>query len=333
LLVKPKDRAALLSIQDEFAAMPNVSVALTGQTLRRVADQLASGGRLLKLIVTGVGLLTFLALLLAVYSTSLTQTREVAVMRVLGARRFELVGVVLIVTLVLIVSGTIGGLALGQLLGNAAQDVLRHEMGLHATVSVLSTATVGHAAFTAAILALVGIQPAAAAYRLQAAEALNELPGSGRSTRSQLRYSLRFFIPLAIFIIAQWMISQHSSEVKPTPLEPQSAALFKQLSRKHDAAQLVKLDGQKRTIEGYMYAIDDPYVVEDFYLVGLNPHLPRCPFCYRAPTKRERILVRSAGRQNDLTAGLVRVAGILRIELDAADPYQLELSAFEVVIP
>jgi hypothetical protein len=82
-----------------------------------------------------------------------------------------------------------------------------------------------------------------------------------------------------------------------------------------------------------MYALGDPYTVKDFYLVGLNPRLPRCPFCYRAPTRRERIRVHSGGRTFDVTPGLVRVTGSFRVTPRGDDPYHLDLEHLEVVLP
>ncbi len=80
-----------------------------------------------------------------------------------------------------------------------------------------------------------------------------------------------------------------------------------------------------------MYAVDEPFEAESFYLVGQNPRLAHCPFCYRAPTRTERILVRSPGKPREITPGPVRVTGVLRAEPGGADPLALDLETFEVL--
>jgi hypothetical protein len=83
---------------------------------------------------------------------------------------------------------------------------------------------------------------------------------------------------------------------------------------------------------GYMYAVGDPFEVERFYLVGQDPRLSHCPFCYRAPTRKERIAVLSPGKPRELVRGPVRIGGVLRVLPDGADPVALALDKFEVVV-
>ena len=334
LLISPTDDSALLSLQEELDALPGIQVALTGQTLRRIADQVATGGRLLQILVSGVVLITFLSLLLSVYGTTLAQAREMAIMRVLGARRVQVVGVMLGVTLAVIVCGSVLGLGVGHLLGQAAELTLRGQMGLEAHVSLLSPTVLVYLGIAASLLAVVGVQPALAAYTVQAAEALAELPGSGHTTNAWLRWSMRFLLPLAVFVWAQQAMMQHGAESVPVPLDPESQALFQELAvGDADGPHLQALDGQEITVQGYMYALGDPFTVHDFHLVALNPRLPRCPFCYRAPTRWERIHVQNEGSDLDLAPGLVRVSGTLHLDPAGDNPIWMAMEHFEVVIP
>jgi putative ABC transport system permease protein len=336
LLIRPADDMALLSLQEELDALPGLEVALTGQTLRRLSDQFAAGGQLIRVLVGGVILITILSLLLSVYGSSLAQARDIAVMRLLGASRARVIGVLLMVTMTVIVSGVLGGVALAEIVGNLSERLLREELGLEASVSIASSTALGYVAATTAVLSLVGLQPAVAAYRIEAADALAEVPGSGRASRSHMTWSLRFVLAGALFLGGLQVMGQHGAEIDPRPLEPESAATFQLLggwSSGEMPDSLKKLNSQDLSLEGYMYTLGDPFTVQDFYLVAINPRLPRCPFCYRSPTRRERVHVLSGGRSLDVCAGLVRVRGEMVVDPAAADPYSIVLDELEVVIP
>jgi len=336
ILIRPIDDAALLSLQEELDARPGVEVALTGQTLRRLSDQLSMGGQLLRALVAGVVLITFLSLLLAMYGSSLTQAREVGIMRVLGARRAQVVGVVVLVHALVIGAGLLGALGVGGLLIRSAEGLLRLQAGLEASVTLWTPTTVNYLVGTASILVLVAAQPALAAYGIQAADALADVPGSGRTTGTWLRWVLRIAAPLAVVAFLFQALNQHSMETESLPLEPESAAVYAALSRWTGSTvpeELPALDGQRMTIQGYMYTLGDPFTVEDFYLVGMNPRLPRCPFCYRAPTSRERIHVDTGGRTVDVIAGPVEISGVVHVDPLGDHPISMVMDGFEVVMP
>lgn len=336
LLVRPVNDAALLALQQELGDDPALGVALTGQTLRRVADQLSVGGRLLGLVIGGVIVLTLLSLLLSVYGTAVAQAREVAVLRVMGASRGQLVGIGTLSTAAVVLAGLGVGLAVAAALARRAEQLLRHDLGLDARVDVLGQAPLGALIVAALLLLAMGIQPSIAAYRLEAADALGRPAGSGHATRSYLRWSLRILLPLGVFLWAQNALVLHGSEPTSRPLEPRSAELFRALaqSKRGAAGELLQqADGTLVTLEGYMYSLGDPFVVQDFYLVAMDPRLPRCPFCYRAPTSRERIHVHTGGRSVEVSNTLVRVTGTLRLTGNDDDPAAVTLTKLEVVLP
>ncbi len=335
LLIRPVDDRALLDLQEELDG-PEVTVALTGLTLRRVTERLAGGGRLLEALVSGVVLITLLSLLIAVYGTSLAQTHDVAVMRVLGARRIQVVTVVAVVTLAVVAAGAVAGLAVGSSLCNAAERLLRNDLGLEATVTLLSPTSLTYLAVACGLLLAVGVQPAVAAYNLQAAEALSELPGAGRAATRQMRWGLRFVIPAIVLLWGFQIMSQHNAEASYQPVDPESAAVFQALSDagygKDDGA-LAALDGQQREQQGYMFALGDPFTAQEFYLVAIDPRMPQCPFCYRAPTRWERIQVVTDGREQDIYAGLVRIVGTFHADVAADEPLWIQLDGVDIVLP
>ncbi len=335
VLVRPVDDAALLALQEELDARDGVQVALTGQTLRRVSEQLASGGRLLRTLVGGVVAVTLLGLLLSLVATSLAQTRDVALLRVVGMGRWQVVAVVAATAAAVVGAGAAGGLVVGQLLCGMAEELLTSEMGLEASVSLLSRGPLTALAVASAVLVVVGAQPAVAAYSIHAAEALAEIPGSGRATRGYLAWVVRVAMPAVAVVFVLNSLSQHGAEGSSSPPDEASMAIYETLlavsyGQKIDEARA--LDGTRVSIQGYMVALGDPYTVDDFYLVVMDPRLPRCPFCYRSPGRFERIHVTGDGPW-DLIAGLVRVDGILRVDPDADAPAVLELTDLDIVLP
>ncbi len=79
-----------------------------------------------------------------------------------------------------------------------------------------------------------------------------------------------------------------------------------------------------------MYSVGEVFEVTDFHLVDQNSRLPRCPFCYRSPTRTERIQVRTGGRRFDFTQDLISTSGMLHQDDSGV---WMELESLEVVIP
>lgn len=332
LLIRPTDAAALLSLQEELA--PSYEVALTGQTFRRITDRLSVGNHIVGLLVGGIVLVTFLSLVLSTWSASLAQGREVAILRVMGASRGRVVAVILGVTSAVSLGGMVGGVGLGSLLSRWGQHLLTQDLGLDTRVTLLSPSTLAWLGGALAVLLLVGIQPALAAYHLQAAEALGDA-GAGRSTRSWFRWSLRLVLPLLVFAWAQYSMGRHTGEVPSVPLPSSSREVFQALSSSQPGDPpplLARMDGADVEIHGWIYALGDPYEVRDFFLVGMDPNLPRCPFCYRAPTRQERIQVRGGGRTFEAWPGQVKVRGRFHIQPEGDDPWGMDLEELEVVL-
>ncbi len=335
ILLRPVDDDALLSLQEEIQKDSSLELALTGQTLRRIGEQLAGGGHLLRMLVGGVVLVTFLSLLMSIYGSSLAQSREVAVLRVLGARRLQVLIIISLATLTVVLAGAGGAVLISSVLAGLAENVLRTEMGLDATVSLLTGRVPAYLGIGLVVMVITGAQPALAAYHLQAAEALTAPAGGGLASRSYLRWSMRFLVPLAIFLWAEQMMAQHGAEGFSRPLDAESSALFeahRTWTTGNPPDTLTALDGARVELEGFMYALGDPWEVQDFYLVALDPSLPRCPFCYRAPTRHERILVRSPETVHEVAPGLVRVEGWIRLLPDERDQLVIDLDGLEVVV-
>lgn len=333
VLVVPRDRQALLSLQEDYVRRGDVEVAATAQTLRRIADRLSATGDIVHLLALGVSLLSLLSLALGVYVFALHGSRETAVLRLIGARRGQAAIVTAIMGAIVSFAALIGALLVATAFSGIAEDALRSEMGFDATVSILSPGSLGLLAWTAAGLFGIVLLPTLGVYRSAPLEALRSV--RARSSRERFGRRLRAAI-LAILVLAFFQATMREKVATvDIPLDADSRAMFGDLAAwvppDPVPPSVAERTGMATTLNGFMYVVDSPFEAEEFYLVGQNPRLAHCPFCYRAPTRTERILVRSPGKAREITAGPVRVTGVLRSDPGAADPLVLELQTFEVV--
>lgn len=334
LLVVPRDEAALLSLQEDLTIRPDLDVALSAQTLRRIADQLAAPGDLVRLLAGGVTLVTLLSLACGVYIIALQGSREIGVLRLLGARRLDGAIVASLMGGALLIAALGGAVLVASGLGRAAEQALRQEMGLDATVNILSADTAALFGLAGAVLLAMMLLPAIGVYRMAPLEA--QAVGSGGNAMRRLRRAVRpAVLTLVVVVVMVQLTIQSGPSSRAVPLDPTSSEVFSQLSRWKDGtdrAPIPLLNDTTVTLMGYMYAVGEPFEAEHFYLVGQDPRLAHCPFCYRAPTRQERILVMSPGKPRELSKGPVRVRGVLRVLPTAADPITLTADRFEVVI-
>lgn len=331
ILIKPVDNNALLDLQESLEPKEGIQVALTGQTLSRLMEQLSGGGQLISLMVSGIVLMTFLSLLLSIYNTTSSQSKELAVMRVLGATRGQVGFVVFGVTGFLSLSGLLGGIGIAWMSGFLAEKIIRNDLGLDATVTLFTSGVTTWLIAALVVLIIVGIQPAIIAYHSQPAEGLK---GNQKGTVSYLRWTMRFLIPLAVFIWAEQMMALHDDEAVSKPLDPASAQIFTTVTNWTIGSapqEVLDLDGKNLEITGYMYTLGDPFVTNEFYLVSINPRLARCPFCYRAPTRHERIKV-VLPQEVDVAPGMIKVTGVMKIQPDESDIYLINGNNFEVIV-
>jgi hypothetical protein len=333
VLVVPVDRAALMSIQEDYLRRGGLEVAFTAQTLRRIADRLSATGDLVHLLATGVTLLSLLSLAFGVYVFALHGARETAILRLLGAQRKQAALVTAVMGFAVAVASLAGSLLVGAAFSRVAQGALRSEMGFDATVSILSPQSMGLLAWITAGLLGIVLLPTLAIYRSAPLDAVRQ--GRGRRPAGTwgrwIRAALGVLLILGFFQATQ----RTGAPTVDIPIDASSLATFRDLATWDPAAPpppaIAALDGSRVVLMGYMYLVDSPFSAREFHLVGQNPRLAHCPFCYRAPTRTERILVRSPGSAREITPGPVRVSGTIRVDADAPDPVALDLDTFEVV--
>jgi len=158
-------RTAINEGRDGQAALPVAEI-------RQLLDLFVRPLELLLLLVTAlVVLVSAIGILVSMVGSSLERSRDVAIMRALGARRSHVLATVLIEAVLLAVGGGIAGWVLGHLLVGAIGPWITTNAGV--TASIFSAAPLAEALLVPFLIVLAivaALLPAIAAYRTDVAK-------------------------------------------------------------------------------------------------------------------------------------------------------------------
>ncbi|MEI6240780.1 MAG: ABC transporter permease [Planctomycetia bacterium] len=158
-------RTAINEGRDGQAALPIAEI-------RQLLDLFVKPLELLLLLVTAlVVLVSAIGILVSMVGSSLERSRDVAIMRALGARRSHVLATVLIEAVLLAVGGGLAGWALGHLLVGFVGPWITTNAGV--TASVFSAAPLAEALlvpFLVVLAIVAALLPAIAAYRTDVAK-------------------------------------------------------------------------------------------------------------------------------------------------------------------
>jgi putative ABC transport system permease protein len=158
-------RTAINEGRDAQAALPIAEI-------RQLLDLFVRPLQWLLLLVTSlVVVVSAIGILVSMVGSSLERSRDVAIMRALGARRSHVLATVLIEAVLLAVGGGLAGWALGHLLVGALGPFITTQAGVSA--SVLSASPGTEALLVPSLVALAilaALLPAVAAYRTDVAK-------------------------------------------------------------------------------------------------------------------------------------------------------------------
>jgi len=153
-------RTAINEGRDGQAALPIAEI-------RQLLDLFVRPLELLLLLVTAlVVIVSSMGILVSMVSSSLERSRDVAIMRALGARRSHVLATVLIEAVLLAVGGGLAGWVLGHLLVGAIGPLITTNAGVSA--SIFSAAPAAEALlvpFLVVLAVVAALLPAMAAYR------------------------------------------------------------------------------------------------------------------------------------------------------------------------
>ena len=158
-------RTAINEGRDGQAALPIAEI-------RQLLDLFVRPLELLLLLLTAlVVIVSAIGILVSMVGSSLERSRDVAIMRALGARRAHVLCVVLIEAVLLAVGGGLAGWVLGHLLVGAIAPLITTNAGVSASIfSAAPGAELLLVPFLVVLAILAALLPAMAAYRTDVAK-------------------------------------------------------------------------------------------------------------------------------------------------------------------
>jgi putative ABC transport system permease protein len=142
-----------------------VTVAQPNQEMGRLMDIVGNVDRILLAVAGVVMISSAIAIMLALYNSMEQRRRQIAVLRVLGASRARVLGLVLTESAVIGLLGVAAGIVLGAVGAMAAAEVMKRRLGLVIEPDLDPPAVIVVAIATVLLASLAGLVPAAAAYR------------------------------------------------------------------------------------------------------------------------------------------------------------------------
>jgi putative ABC transport system permease protein len=187
----PREQREVTAMLVETASMPGLPAELTAMGLRTAVNEGRDGQaaepireisvlldlfvrplELLLLLVTAlVVVVSAIGILVSMVGSSLERTRDVAIMRALGARRSHVLATVLIEAVLLAVGGGLAGWVLGHVLVAAIGPLITTNAGVSASLlSAAPAAEILLVPFLIGLAILAALLPALAAYRTDVAK-------------------------------------------------------------------------------------------------------------------------------------------------------------------
>ncbi|MGQ0627958.1 MAG: ABC transporter permease [Phycisphaerales bacterium] len=156
----------------QLRADPTLTVALPGQEIRRLFDIVSNVDRVIIAIAAAVLVSSGIAILLALYNSMEQRRRQIAVLRVLGASRARVFGLVITESALIGLFGAVGGVLMCLVSMQAVVLVFKERLGLVLSAAPNAEVMLPVLGATVVLSALAGVFPAALAYRTSVSRAL-----------------------------------------------------------------------------------------------------------------------------------------------------------------
>ncbi len=173
-LVGLKTRFAVFGLQRQINNDPRepLLAILPGVTLQELWDLMSGAERALAIVSLLVAVAALIGMLVMLLAGLAERRREIAILRAVGARPWQVVALITLEALVLTIAGVLLGLGLlyGGLL--IAQPIVNERYGIHIGIAGPSVRELAYLAGFLAVGTLAGLLPAMAAYRRSLADGL-----------------------------------------------------------------------------------------------------------------------------------------------------------------
>ncbi len=297
----------------------DVRVVVVRSVLRGMVQWMGALDRIVWWICAAIGVLVALMLGVSIHAGLRERTRDLAVLRGIGARPGTLMTALTLETATL----GMGGVLLGVALAAAILGALRVAL-LEASIALepqLGRHTIAIAAIAFGGVVTMGLVPAAWIYRLDPASALTSVHRAWREilgARGRSRWVKVRFIALLLAVIGPSSVYRAAPQTRGIAAE--SSNLFRSLSRWDGEglvpAELQALAGRTIEVEGYVYL--PPWQsrsgwLSSFFLIAQDPSVPVHLFHEEhEPETSERIAVELA-EPIEPTRYPIRVRGELQV--------------------
>lgn len=157
--------AGLQQAFDQLRRDPTITVAQPAQEIDRLFTIVGAVDKVLLAMAGAVLLAGGVSILLAMYHSMEQRRRQIAILRVLGASRGRIFGIVLAEAALLGVFGAAAGVAIAMLGGRIVAWAMREQLGLWIEPAMPAELTLVVSAGAVVLAVLAGLLPAVLAYR------------------------------------------------------------------------------------------------------------------------------------------------------------------------
>ncbi|MEO6595318.1 MAG: ABC transporter permease, partial [Planctomycetota bacterium] len=131
ILVDPKDHFGTLLLRREFGSRPDAQVAWPQDVVPKFLQQIGSAADVLTVIAWLVLLVASVSITVAIYNTMNERRREIAIMRSLGARRYQILAIITAEAGFLSLFGAVLGIAVCHLAQLALRNTVEDMTGVY----------------------------------------------------------------------------------------------------------------------------------------------------------------------------------------------------------
>lgn len=167
--------ANLPMVFDTLRRDPGITVAAPFDEIRKLDIIVGNVNRLFVAVAAAVMLSSGIAIMLALYNSMEQRRRQIAVLRVLGASKGHIFGLVITESAVLGLLGAAVGVALAVVGAFVAAGMMKEQIGLVVDPIVPARPLIAVVLAAVALAAVAGLVPAAAGYRTSVARNLRPL--------------------------------------------------------------------------------------------------------------------------------------------------------------
>lgn len=171
LIVTPKDYVGLMQMYQEINYGKDAQAAFPGAVMGDIFAMIGQGEQVLTVIAYVVMLMALITVMVSLYWSTMERTKDNAVLRAIGAKRWSVFGIVIIESLIITVVGIAIGIAAGHGIAYGISQYLRESTAIYSPITFM-TDELTLAAVVLLFGTAAGMIPAFAAYRTDVAKNL-----------------------------------------------------------------------------------------------------------------------------------------------------------------